>query len=200
VSGVAAALSMPPGGPERYGIQRRGHRIGGVTAPRDEWRRVTAAVGLTAGMLLGGCGTAIVGGPAGPVPAPDVGGPFPECTNVELAFSGRTSLAAIGLGEFGGPDANKPGMIWVTAAPVSFGPAPAPGGPGGEPPDDRLVCVQWDDGSGMAGPVPDDWQPPGALDVEQPAASGPPVALIGLLVGAAVVAGVSYLAFRSGSS
>ena len=84
-------------------------------------------------------------------------------------FSGESSLAALGLGELGGgPDAQRTGMIWVTAEPVNMmGPGPLP--PGMDPEFDRIVCVQWPDGSGMAGPIPDDWTPPAAFDLEAPA-------------------------------
>ncbi len=112
-------------------------------------------------------------------------------------FSGETTLAAIGLGEeFGGArDSQRTGMVWVTAEPVSIGPGGAP--PGMEPQVERMICVQWPDGSGMAGPVPPGWEPPSAFDaVGQSGEPGPPFVLIGLLAGAGLIIAVSYLAFR----
>ena len=55
--------------------------------------------------------------------------PFPECQTAELAFAGESTLAAVGLAEFaGGPDANKVGMIWITAGPVAIdSPCPSAG-------------------------------------------------------------------------
>ena len=72
-------------------------------------------------------------------------------------------------------------------------------GPGPEPPAERLVCMQFPDGSGMAGPVPAGWQPPNLLDgdlAETSEESRVPVTLIVLAVGAALLIGVSVLAFR----
>lgn len=137
-----------------------------------------------------------------PIPAP--AGEMPGCDQTdEFAFVGETSLAAIGLGgEFGGQNANRPGMVWVTAGPVSMGPGLAELPPGAlrpPEPEGRAACIQWPDGSGMAGHISDDWQPPdgvlGApLDAEG-RAPGPPIALA-VLVAAATLIGVSFLAFR----
>ena len=53
------------------------------------------------------------------------------------------------------PDPNRPAMIWVTRDPVPFG-AAAPGG-------SRMLCFEFDDGSGGSEwPVDAAWQPPGA--------------------------------------
>lgn len=123
---------------------------------------------------------------------------FPECQAAELAFAGESTLAAIGLGEFaGGPDANKVGMIWVTAGPVAM---PGPGGPGmpAPVPEGRMVCVQWQDGSGMAGTIPDDWVPPvgDAVVGSSEATEDPPIGVLVLVGGAAILIGASVLAFR----
>lgn len=131
--------------------------------------------------------------------APDPGMVGMGCEQAEaFAFSGETTLAAIGLGdEFGmGPDSQRMGMIWVTADPVSmFGPGPPP--PGMRDELQRMVCVQWPDGSGMAGPLPPDWEPPSALNLDtQSEGGGPPFVLIGLVLAAALIGGVSFLAFR----
>ena len=154
---------------------------------------------LTAGCAIGGSGQAVVGvGVAEPAVMP-----FPECQTAELAFAGESTLAAVGLAEFaGGPDANKVGMIWITAGPVAIDqPMPIGGGKGELAPAGRWVCVQWPDGSGMAGNIPDDWVPPasltgGATTTADEGFTAPPIGVLALVIGAAVLIGVSVLAFR----
>ena len=58
----------------------------------------------------------------------------------------------------------------------------------------RIVCLEFPDGSGMAGPVPDDWNPP-ATGLAIPAEAGSPVAVVAVVIAVAIVAGVSLLAF-----
>ena len=127
----------------------------------------------------------------------DVPVPMPECAADEFAFVGETTLGAIGLDQFGGPDAGRVGKIWVTAGPVEVdvgGPAPAGFEP---PPPTRMVCVEWPDGSAMAGGIDDGWQPPvGAGGPAQAEPSEVPWSVIGLGVGALVLIGVSIVAFR----
>lgn len=152
----------------------------------------------TAGCAIAGMGVAepaVVGGNQPMV--------WPECQTAELAFAGESTLGALGLNDFaGGPDANKVGMIWVTAVPVSMGgPAPMPvgGGKGADIPAARMVCVQWPDGTGMAGNIPDEWVLPEQVSSTVGAAeadAGPPVGVLALVGGAAVLIGVSVLAFR----
>lgn len=146
-----------------------------------------AATLLAACQAIGRSGAAI---------APDPGMAM-GCEQADaFAFSGQTTLAAIGLEEFsGGPDAQRTGMIWVTADPVSmFGPGGAP--PGMRDDMQRMVCVQWPDGSGMAGPVPVGWEPPSTLNLDAQADEGPPFVLIGLVLAAGLIGGVSFIAFR----
>jgi hypothetical protein len=100
-----------------------------------------------------------------------------ECTE-PYAFAGRSSLAALGLGDLGGPDANRIGMVWITEG------------------DAPIVCVEWLDGSGMVTILDEPFRPP----VARPGAGIPPdpgplaLGAIGLVVGIAIV--ISYLAFR----
>ena len=156
----------------------------------------------TAGCALSG--TAVAEPIGAPVPGVVDGGPlpFPECQTGDYAFQGESTLSAIGLGEMGGgPDANRVGMIWVTAGPASFDmPQPMPAvDEGGEILDARMVCVQWPDGSGMAGNIPNDWVlPASAAGTAAPVegGGGPPVGVLVLIGGAAVLIGVSVLAFR----
>lgn len=157
---------------------------------------------LTAGCALGGSGQAVVNVPG--VAGPGVAGagmPFPECQTAELAFAGESTLAAVGLSDFaGGPEANKVGMIWITAGPVAVDqPMPVGGGKGGVPPSGRWVCVQWPDGSGMAGNIPDGFVLPASLTggaAPDEAVTGPPIGVLALVIGAVVLVGVSVLAFR----
>ena len=151
-------------------------------------------------LLIAGCTQVLpVGGRAIAEPAVAPGEPmmFPECQTAELAFAGESTLAAIGLRDFAGPDANKVGMIWVTAGPVAM---PGPAGPGmpAPVPEGRMVCVQWPDGSGMAGTIPDNWVPPAGDGVvgSSEASEGPPIGVLVLVGGAAILIGASVLAFR----
>ena len=146
-----------------------------------------------AAILLAACQS--IGTSAAIAPDPNMG---MGCEQAEaFSFSGQTTLAAIGLDEFGaGPDGQRTGMIWVTADPVSmFGPGPPPPGMGDEL--QRMVCVQWPDGSGMAGPLPAGWEPPSTLNLDAAAEEGPPFVLLGLVLAAALIGGVSFIAFRS---
>ena len=155
-------------------------------------------------LIVSGCAPRgiVTGGAAEPgVAVGGAGMPFPECQTTELAFAGESTLAAIGLGEFaGGPDANKVGMIWVTAGPASVD-MPMPVGGGKDPAiaAQRMVCVQWPDGSGMAGSIPDDWVPPARLTgatTSDEAVTAPPIGMLALVIGAVVLIGVSVVAFR----
>lgn len=159
----------------------------------------------TAACAMSGTGVGVAEPIGGQVPGGAEGAlPFPECQTGDYAFQGESTLAAIGLGEMaGGPDANRVGMIWVTAGPASLDmPQPLPAvedGKGGEIIDARMVCVQWPDGSGMAGNISDDWVLPASVaGTEAPAEGGgsPPVGALVLIGGAAVLIGVSVVAFR----
>ena len=162
-------------------------------------------------LLVAGCAVVgPIGGQAGGAAVPGVAGaaPFPECVVDEYAFVGETTLAALGLDQFAGPqEANKVAMIWVTAGPVDVAvPEPMPLPPDGKgfpQPTQRMLCVQWPDGSGMAGPVDDAWQPPTATAADgtggEPAAPIP-LGLVALLIGGALLVGVSLVAFRGESA
>lgn len=160
------------------------------SAGRRGWRGLLTGPGLL--LLSAACQS--IGTSAAIAPDPNMG---MGCEQADaFAFSGQTTLAALGLEEFGGgPDAQRTGMIWVTADPVSmFGPGGAP--PGMPDEVQRMVCVQWPDGSGMAGPVPPGWEPPSTLNLDAQSDGGPPFVLIGLVLAAALIGGVSFIAFR----
>lgn len=116
---------------------------------------------------------------------------LPPCNEATtLIWSGRTSLAALDLGDMTGPgEANRPGQVWVTApfAPRDMGPGPMH--------PEAWLCVEWDDGSGMATTVPPDWQPPTGLTLTGGGSPLPVVAALGLV---ALCVVVSFLAFRRG--
>ena len=117
---------------------------------------------------------------------------LPGCDQAqEFAFIGRTSLDALGLDEFGGgPDGAQIGTVWVTADRVQMD---APPDAGVEP--TRMVCVEWADGSGMAAPLPDNWQLPRTADPLPPSTTMPVAPLV-LVVVVAIIVGVSFFAFR----
>ena len=115
---------------------------------------------------------------------------LPGCDQAqEFAFVGETTLAALGLDQFEGPDSGRIGTIWVTADKVEMG---APPEPLAEPA--RMVCVEWADGSGMTAPLPDNWQLP--VSAEPAPSTSLPVAPVVLAVVVASFVGVSFLAFR----
>ena len=160
-----------------------------------------SAAGLLLAVLLAGCASVAqpLGAPVGGVPglAPGAAS-FAECQVDSYAYTGETTLAALGLGQMAGPEAGKVGRIWVTAEPVSmdgFG-----GGKGlpGDVPAQRWVCVEWPDGSGMASPIDDEWVPPSILDGGSGTANageGLPVGVLAVVIGVAALIGVSMLAF-----
>lgn len=129
-----------------------------------------------------------VGGLAGPPPG--LGG-MPCAGATRFAFAGETTLAALGLEQLDPAGSNRVGMVWVTADKVDLG-GPQPAGVAAGPLS-RMVCVQWPDGSGMAAPIDESWQPPaGAVGANQEI----PTPLIALVVGAVLLGGASYFAFR----
>ena len=126
---------------------------------------------------------------------------FPECqAAAEFVFAGEATLAALGLGEMaGGPDATRPGMIWVTAGPLAMDVPPGGGKGFEEAPAQRMVCVQWPDGSGMSTTIPDEWELPADVgEVAAAPAGAAPLDLgpIAFLVAVIVLVGASVLAFR----
>lgn len=115
-----------------------------------------------------------------------------------FAFVGEVVPSQIGLGDWvrGMEGANQPALIVVTAEPVDMNAL----GPAGRPPEgkmiERMVCIQFADGSGMAGEAPPGWEPPSAIPLGGSRSGAPPLGILGLLAAAAVVIGVSVLAFR----
>ena len=152
---------------------------------------------ITLALAFLGLSTACAIAPSAGVAGPDA--PFPECQADRYAFVGETTLAALGVDTFGGPDANRVGSVWITAEEVAvdMGPAPVPGGDPVIQEPSRMVCVEFADGSGMSGPIDDDWQPPSGPQaaLNGTGASFPPAPLIVVIV-VAILAGASVLAFR----
>lgn len=157
-------------------------------------RGIARVLGVVAVVLLAGSGTAHA---AVPIVNPIDPNAMDPCNQAPLAFNGTTTVAALGLADQfgGGPDVNKPGHIWITADPFVPEGWSAPGEP--PPPPMRFVCVEFDDGSGMAGSIDPNWQMPSLLSGgEAEPDEGPPLATIGMvgLLLAGVV--ISILAFR----
>jgi hypothetical protein len=157
-------------------------------------RALARVLGIMAAVIaLAACGTARG---AVPIVNPIDASAMPPCNEAPLAFNGTTSLAALGLTDQvgGGPEANKPGHVWITADPIV--PEGWGVGKGAPPPEPmRFVCVEWEDGSGMAGNIALDWQPPSGVVVAE-ADAGPPLGTIGVLGLVVVGIVISVIAFR----
>ena len=87
--------------------------------------------------------------PGGRIDAADVPvPPFPECVADEYAYVGESTMAALGVSRPSGrapPDADRVGMIWVTADQ-----RPNEGEPGG-PVVARMLCIEFPDDGGEIG-------------------------------------------------
>jgi hypothetical protein len=158
-------------------------------------RIVGASLGfLAAATLMAACGV-ISSANAPPVP-------FPECEDEAFAFAGRTTLAALGLAEHWPEEAQVPADIWITANPPDPAdwPMPPGGGPMPQPgiAGEHLLCVQFDDGSGMVGPLEEPWEQRGAFDFGAGGEAVVPLGGVIVIVAALFVVGVSILAFRGG--
>ena len=152
-------------------------------------RRLVAAAAGALCMLVGSACAAVL-------PAADVGEPpFAECKADTYAFVGEATLAGLGLGKMWPEQSSARAEIWITAEVVD--PEPIPGQPPMEPA--RMICMELDDGSGMAGPIDADWQPPSlAGDIATSVGSGPVVGGA-IVIGLALLVGlVSFFAFRGG--
>lgn len=134
-----------------------------------------------------------VGIDAADVPVP----PDPECVADEYAFVGETTMAALGVSRPSGrppPDADRVGMIWITADR-----RPNEGEPGG-PVVARMLCIEFSAGGGQISamtnfPVVDSWRPPGSRDSNEFAMAVPwQVLPVGL--GVILLIAASLIAFR----
>lgn len=133
--------------------------------------RSISAVSIVVVLLVAGCS-----GQLGAGDPPDQGaGRVMECT-APYAFAGRSSLAALGLADLGGPDVNRVGMVWITRD-------PAP-----------VVCIEWPDGSGMATILSEPFLPPGAEPGDAPPQGLVALGAIALILAVATI--VSYVAYR----
>jgi hypothetical protein len=155
-----------------------------------------AVVSLLA-MLLAACaGDLDLGqlpGSGRPVP------PFPECIANSYDFVGRGTFAALGLDKatpVPPPDPTRIAMIWVTHDLLPYD----RGEVGGPVEMTRMMCFEFEDGSGGSEwPVDAAWQPPGSdseqLDDERPAVSLRVPMLAAVAIGAVLVAAL-LAAFR----
>jgi hypothetical protein len=107
-------------------------------------------LGLLLAVVVAASGCGLFGGVS------DCG--FPAGT--ELAYSGRATLAELGLGA-GDQDSNRNAMVYVTRDPIPHqGSVPMGGEP---PPDRRAYCAIFEGNVGAIserGTAPDDWLPP----------------------------------------
>ena len=120
-----------------------------------------------------------------------------ECV-APLAFSGETTLAALGLCDLpgGAGDANRPATIRVTQETVAWEDFAPPGVPPAVP-EGQLLCVTWADGSGMTTLLHEPFNPPlDRLAAPAPESARPPVVPLVAVAALVVVAAVSWLAFR----
>ena len=155
-------------------------------------RRVLPAVMVA----LAGCG--LVPNDPAPVDGPQFVGP---CA-APFAFEGETTIAELGLvdaiPEITADDATRQGTIRVTRDAVpwdEFAPPDAPPAVAAG----QLLCVTWDDGSGMTTILHRPFIGQGSGPDGQPATSGPSAAPLFFAVAFLVVAGASWLAFRRGT-
>ncbi len=152
--------------------------------------------------LLAGCAGTVEPDAAAPIPlremAPPVG--FPECQADAFDFAGKGTLRDLGLHEatpVPPPDIDRLGMIWVThdLMPHDFGE------PGGDVEMTRMLCFEFDDGSGGSGwPVDSTWRPPTLAGAAPDAASevGLSLGMLAAAVAVLLVVAVSVVAFRRG--
>ena len=109
---------------------------------------LVGSVGCTAGIDIG------PPRPTGPQ------SPFPECQAESYDFVGRGTLAGLGLDTatpVPPPEPHREAMIWVTRDLKEYD----RGEPGGPVELIRMLCFEFDDGSGGSEwPVDPDWRPP----------------------------------------
>ncbi len=147
-------------------------------------------------IVLAACG--LVPNDPAAVDGPQFVGP---CT-APFAFEGETTIAQLGLVDaipnITEDDATRRGTIrvtrdavpWEEFAPPDAPPAVATG---------QLLCVTWDDGSGMTTMLHRPFVTQGRDPDGGPATSGPSAAPLFFAVAILVIAGASWLAFRRGT-
>lgn len=151
-------------------------------------------VALAAAMLLSSCAAWFMAGGA----APPSSAPWDECVADEYAFTGRTSLTALGLGHLDDHLAHRVGMVWITMDAVPLEHNMEVEGRGGGPlrpaRQGRVLCIQFDGGSGMSTIIDDTWQAP---DDSRDAAPASDASSVVLVAAALMVLGlVAVVAFR----
>lgn len=157
--------------------------------------RLIALLGLTVGVA--GCLAALeddAGGATGPPPPAW----FTGCSADSYDFIGEGTLAALRLDEatpVPPPEPNRPAMIWVTHDLLPHD----RGAPGGDVEMTRMLCFEFDDGSGGSEwPVDAAWQAPGSegrvADDDVARTSVP--AIVAVALAALLIAAVSAVAFR----
>ena len=163
--------------------------------PNGSMNQRFAVVSLLA-MLVAACAGDLfgqLGGSGRPVP------PFPECIANSYDFIGRGTFAALGLDKatpVPPPDPNRIAMIWVTHDLLPYD----RGEPGGPVEMTRMMCFEFEDGSGGSEwPINAAWQPPGSdsgLSDDGGSAVSPPVSMLAAVAIGAVLIAASLAAFR----
>jgi len=151
------------------------------------------AMWLLVVVALAGCGLL----PADPVPA-DGPQTATEC-EPPLAFEGETTIAELGLADAipnVGGDATRRGVILITRDTVTWEEFAPPGAPAAVPAG-QMLCVTWEDGSGLATLLHQRFN--GELGARSDVADSVGFPLAPIVVGLAVLLlaiAVSWLAFR----
>ena len=147
---------------------------------------------LATALLLCGCG---------PLPAaePDAGVWEPAVLDCEppLVFEGDSTIAQLGLADAVLADAateSRRGSIRVTGNTVRWEDAVPPNVPARFP-EGQMLCITWEDGTGMSTLLPVRF---GADGVEGPVQSETSLPVVPIVVALAfgLIAGLSWLAFR----
>ena len=147
-------------------------------------------------VFLAACGLV----PNNPAPAdrPQIAG---ECAP-PLAFEGETTIAGLGLvdaiPEIPADDAMREGRIQVTRDPVPWEEFAPPNVPPAVAAG-QLLCMTWDDGTGMTTILHRPFVGQVADPAGEPATGGPPAAPLFFAAAILVIAGASWLAFRRGT-
>jgi hypothetical protein len=144
--------------------------------------------------LAGGCSLL----PFDPTPDPEAGPGLVGDCNPPLVLEEETTLRTLGLAQFegmGAAELDRRGTVRITAATVrweDFAPPDVPA----IVPEGQLLCMTWEDGSGMSTLLHEPFAGPG-FDLGSPAGGETPIAaLIGAALVALLVAAASWFAFR----
>jgi hypothetical protein len=157
--------------------------------------KARALLGAMLGIVLAGCAAWFDAAiPEANAPEPPLG--FTGCEAESYDFVGEGTLAGLGLDEatpVPPPDPDRPARIWVTHDLLPYD----RGEPGGPVEMTRMLCFEFEDGSGGSEwPVDPSWQPPGQAAPNEAQGIAVPSALLLLGLVVLLAVGVSVVAFR----